>query len=224
MKLGNGIMISLLLGALAGGLSLKEETCLEQQVEAAVPAAASLEEADVTKQVLRFHVRANSDTVVDQGLKLKVKEAVVAYIEPMLKESTSLESAIAIIEEEKGNIETIVENTMAEANASYDAKVYLTEEYFPLKEYGDLTFPAGVYQALRIDIGMAEGQNWWCVMYPTLCMIDATNAVVPAESKEQLQTVLTREEYEALLTGTYDGEVTVQVKCKLWEEIKEWLQ
>ena len=73
--------------------------------------------------------------------------------------------------------------------------------YFPVKEYGDLTFPAGEYKALKVNIGKSEGKNWWCVMYPTLCFVDSTYQNVPDESKEKLKENLTEEEYDSLLTG-----------------------
>ena len=80
-------------------------------------------------------------------------------------------------------------------------KAKLTKSYFPQKTYGDVTFPAGEYEALHIEIGRAKGHNWWCVLYPNLCFVDATNAVVPKKSKEKLKSVLDEEEYE-MVTAT----------------------
>ncbi len=90
------------------------------------------------------------------------------------------------------------------------------ESYFPVKEYGDLTFPAGDYEALRVRLGSSEGRNWWCVMYPALCFVDSTYQVVPETSKEQLKQNLTEEEYNSLLDGG-DG-VSYSFK------IVEWIQ
>ena len=70
--------------------------------------------------------------------------------------------------------------------------------YFPMKSYGDITFPAGYYDALRVTIGRAEGKNWWCVLFPNLCFVDVVHGVVPEESKQQLENILTEEEYESL--------------------------
>ena len=69
-----------------------------------------------------------------------------------------------------------------------------------MKQYGDMTFPAGEYKALKVNIGRHEGKNWWCVMYPTLCFVDSTYQIVPEESKEKLKENLSKEEYESLLT------------------------
>ncbi|MBO5088688.1 MAG: stage II sporulation protein R, partial [Lachnospiraceae bacterium] len=112
------------------------------------------------------------------------------------------------------NIYTIAINTIVEQGYDYEVRVYVTEEEFPAKTYGDLTFPAGKYQALRIDIGEAKGQNWWCVMYPPLCFIDESTAVVSADGKERLQETLTPEEYAELFANS-----ELKVESKLWNWI-----
>ena len=86
--------------------------------------------------------------------------------------------------------------------------------YFPIKKYGDLTFPAGDYQALMIRIGQGEGKNWWCVMYPSLGFVDSTYQVVPEESKEKLKETMTKEDYEMLLGG--ESEVSFGFKLLDW--------
>ena len=128
--------------------------------------------------ILRFHVRANSDSEEDQELKMAVKEDVVAMLKPLLKDCENVaESKKVIISNLQPIYETAV-NTITEQGYDYKVKVYMTTEEFPAKTYGDLTFPEGKYQALRVDIGAAQGQNWWCVMYPPLCFIDESPAVV----------------------------------------------
>jgi len=94
---------------------------------------------------------------------------------------------------------TIAQDVIREEGYEYPVQVYLTEEEFPLKAYGDLLFPSGSYEALRIDIGDAEGGNWWCVVYPGLCFADVAGGVVVEDGKEKLQHVLTQEEYHSLL-------------------------
>lgn len=115
------------------------------------------------------------------------------------------------------NLQEIYEtavNTIVEQGYDYDVKVYVTEEEFPAKTYGDLTFPEGKYQALRIDIGQAQGQNWWCVMYPPLCFIDESTAVVSEDGKELLQENLTPREYADLFAHS-------EVKGESW--LYNWL-
>jgi stage II sporulation protein R len=148
--------------------------------------------------ILRFHVRANSDSKEDQELKMAVKEDVIAMLRPLLEKCDDVQESKNIVVANLQNIYTTAVNTIVEQGYDYDVKVYVTEEEFPAKTYGDLTFPAGNYQALRIDIGEAKGQNWWCVVFPPLCFIDESTAVVSEEGKEALKRALTAEEYEAL--------------------------
>ena len=161
--------------------------------------------------IMRFHVRANSDSDEDQELKLAVKEDVVAFLKPLLEDCNTVSESKNVIVSNLQNIYTIAINTLVEQGCDDTVKVYVTEEEFPAKTYGDLTFPEGKYQALRVDIGEAKGQNWWCVMYPPLCFIDDSTAVVSEEGKEQLQENLTPQEYAELFA---DSEV--QVESWLW--------
>lgn len=168
--------------------------------------------------ILRFHVRANSDSEEDQALKLAVKEDVVTMLRPLLESCEDVDDSKNIIVANLQNIYTTAINTIVEQGYDYDVKVYVTEEEFPAKTYGDLTFPAGNYQALRIDIGEAKGQNWWCVMFPPLCFIDESTAVVSEEGKEALKRALTSEEYEALYayySGDKEG-VDITIKGESW--------
>lgn len=156
--------------------------------------------------ILRFHVRANSDSDEDQALKMAVKEDVVTMLKPLLSDCENVTESKNVIVANLQNIYTTAVNTIVEQGYDYTVKVYVTEEEFPAKTYGDLTFPEGDYQALRIDIGAAKGQNWWCVMYPPLCFIDESTAVVSEEGKEELKEALTAEEYAALFAYCKDGE------------------
>lgn len=174
----------------------------------------NVDEGEPYSGILRFHVRANSDSDEDQMLKMAVKEDVTALLHPLLSDCKSVaESKNVIVSNLQDIYETSV-NTVMEQGYSYEIKVYVTEEKFPAKTYGDLTFPAGKYQALRIDIGKAQGQNWWCVMYPPLCFIDESTVVVPEEGKKLLEENLTPQEYAALFA-------TSKVKAESW--IYNWL-
>ena len=154
--------------------------------------------AQLSSHIIRFHVRANSDSEKDQQLKINVKEKVVQYIEPLLKDSCSIDESRDILKEHIPEIrETAVKQL--EADGSDDSvDVYFEESYFPAKTYGDVTFPPGEYEAFRIDIGDAQGRNWWCVLYPPLCFVDATYGVLPDQSKNQLKNILTEDEYNAI--------------------------
>lgn len=147
-------------------------------------------------EVFRFHVIANSNSERDQVLKMLVKEKVIAYMEEKLPESDSVEMTKEWAVSNMQEIEQIAEQTLRTEGCDDFVHGQVVHCYFPDKTYGDVTFPKGYYDALRIEIGAAEGNNWWCVLYPNLCFIDAVHAVVPDEGKDKLRKVLDKEEYE----------------------------
>ena len=152
----------------------------------------------IAGEIIRFHVLANSDSDADQALKMQVKEEVVAYMSEILDEAENIGQTRALISQNLGQIEELSGQIIEREGYRYSVSAELTECYFPMKSYGDCTFPAGEYEALRVCIGEAEGQNWWCVLYPNLCFIDSIHAVVPEEQKEELKNVLTEEEFCSL--------------------------
>lgn len=152
----------------------------------------------LAKELIRFHVRANSDTDADQAIKLLVKDRVVEYMEPLLQESASIEESRRILMEHSEDIRQKALQVIEENHCDYDVSVYFEESYFPMKTYGDITLPPGKYEAFRVDIGGGQGKNWWCVLYPPLCFVDATHGSLPEASKAQLKNVLEPEEYNAI--------------------------
>lgn len=156
---------------------------------------------DIANEIIRFHVLANSDSQEDQNLKLKVKGEVVKYLQKKLLDAYDVASAREIIDQEKSHIENVARNVIISEGYHYSVTVKLARCNFPTKKYGDLTFPAGEYEALRVLIGKAEGKNWWCVMFPSLCFINETYSVVPEDSKDKLKYVLSEEEYSSLIQG-----------------------
>ncbi len=175
---------------------------------------------EIAKEVIRLHVVANSDTPEDQKLKLEVKEEVVNLLREKMKQNTSVQEAEKTLQSQIPEIEATAVNYMREKGYPYSVKAELGDCYFPVKEYGDMTFPAGEYRALKVNIGESQGKNWWCIMYPTLCLVDSTYQVVPEESKEKLKANLTAEEYESLLTGGDD----VEYGFKVVEMVKDFLK
>lgn len=149
----------------------------------------------IASNIIRFHVRAESDSKEDQWLKLQVKEAVLAYISSVLSKSQSVDESRQLLYNESENIRNVAAATLRSLGDESDVNVYFENCYFPMKTYGDMTFPPGEYEAFRVDIGEAQGKNWWCVLYPPLCFVDAVYGEVPEESKEELKGVLTEEEY-----------------------------
>lgn len=152
-------------------------------------------------EVFRFHVLANSDSEEDQALKMQVKEKIIAYMKDELPESESVEMTKNWAASHLEEIEMVAMEILRKEGCRDFVHAEVTNCYFPDKTYGDITFPKGYYDALRIEIGEAKGQNWWCVLYPNLCFVDAIHAVVSDEGKEELKEVLDEEEYE-MVTAT----------------------
>ena len=159
-------------------------------------------QGELAEQVFRFHVLAISDSEEDQALKMKVKEAIIAYMKQELPEADSVETTKKWARENLVQIEQVAAEIIEEEGYEYSVKAEVTTCDFPDKTYGDITFPAGEYEALRIEIGQAKGQNWWCVLYPNLCFIDAVHAVVPEKGKNELKEVLEEDTYEMVTTTT----------------------
>ena len=152
----------------------------------------------ISKKIVRFHVIANSDSDEDQALKLKVKDAVVNYISPLLKNSKSIAESEKILTEESAHIEAIARQIISENGYDYSVNTTLCNTYFPTKSYGNYSFPPGEYRAYEIKIGEAKGKNWWCVLYPPLCFVDISHGVVDKEGEEMLSDTLSTDEYSAV--------------------------
>lgn len=175
-------------------------------------------------KLIRFHVIANSDSDEDQELKLKVRDAVIEYLQPKLLKSKSISQSEEIIKNEYDKIERISENIIKENGYTYDIKVGIEYSNFPTKQYSSVVLPAGEYKALKIVIGEGTGKNWWCVMFPPLCFIDEENGVIDKDTDEKLKEVLTEEEYNLITHKTKEEVSRVEVKFKIAEIIDSILK
>ena len=170
-------------------------------------------EEGIYDNVIRFHVLANSDTEEDQALKLRVRDAVLAYCAPILGQCQSLEEAIEMVTSLTDEIQSIAEETLRVAGCDDTVTVELGEEGYPERRYESLCFPSGTYLSLRILIGEAAGQNWWCVLFPPICMSAATAS--KEEAEEAFVAVgFTPEQYRII---TETDEVTYKIKFKFLE-------
>ena len=163
---------------------------------------------EIAGEIIRFHVRANSDSEEDQTLKLLVKEELVGYMGELLTDVHDKQEARRILEDNIENMENVAKGVIREQKKEYNVEAYFENSYFPIKTYADMTFPAGIYEAFRVDIGAAEGKNWWCVVYPKLCFVDVSYGVMPKEAKDELEAVLDEDELELLYensVGDYHG-------------------
>ncbi len=167
--------------------------------------------SDLANSVFRLHVIANSDSKEDQNLKYIVRDNVLAFMNDLCKDVTSKEDAIKIAEEHKDEFKQIALDIIYENGYDYDVDVEIGNFSFPTKTYGDISLPSGYYDALRIKIGKAKGQNWWCVMFPPLCFVDVSSGFVPDESKEIMKDDLSDEEF-SLISNTDDSEINFKFK------------
>lgn len=137
--------------------------------------------------VLRLHVIANSDEPGDQVLKLAVKDAVVQMMRDEFKEMTELKEARQLAVQNIPEIKKTAESVITDRGYDYPVKVYVGEYEFPTKSYGNMVFPQGEYQALRVVIGEGQGKNWWCVLFPPLCMVSSSDQGLTLNSPEEAQ-------------------------------------
>ena len=157
---------------------------------------------ELADQVFRFHVLANSDSVEDQELKMKVKEEILTFMKEELPDSDNADDTKQWAMDHLEEIANVAQEVVLEEGYDYGIAAEVTECEFPEKSYGDVTFPAGEYETLRIEIGEGEGQNWWCVLYPNLCFINAVRAVVPKEGKQELKKILEEDTYDMITSKT----------------------
>lgn len=176
------------------------------------------EQSDLARSVLRLHVLANSDSSTDQTLKLKVRDRVLAEAEAILPEDSSMEEAAQIIQDNLIRLAQAGAAVVAEEGFDYQVTAEVCGAWFPTKEYEDFSLPAGQYKALRIVIGEGEGQNWWCVVFPPLCLGSACENVQETALKAGLD-----EQQVALLVGESEGYVIKFKALELWERIKNMI-
>lgn len=174
----------------------------------------------ISQQVLRFHIRANSDSEKDQKFKTEVKNRILPYLQELFSSCDSKEESVETAGNNLDSIKTRVLEVCREVNADNEisADVYLCRETFPVKQYGSLLLPSGTYDALRIDLGEGRGANWWCMMYPSLCMADGTLQGVTKEDQKKLEESLEKEEYDSLF---FEEENKFHIKWRIPEVLGE---
>ncbi|MGO5073633.1 stage II sporulation protein R [Clostridium sporogenes] len=173
---------------------------------------------NISNKIIRFHVLANSDSIEDQSLKLKVKDEIIKYMMPKLDKSNSIDESRKILKENDKEIKKIAENIINKNGYKYSVNTYLGQDQFPIKTYGNITLPQGQYEAYKIVIGNGQGQNWWCVMFPPLCFVDVTKGEVSTKETEQkMKKVLKEEELKSI----NNSKNSYEIKFKVVEEINK---
>lgn len=166
------------------------------------------------QDVVRLHVVANSNGAEDQAVKLLVRDAVLEEAARWYQGAGSMEEASSQLCTHLQSIAGAARQVLGEQGVGYSATAQMTEMYFPTRDYGDFRLPAGRYRTLRVTLGEGAGKNWWCVVFPSLCL--------PAATQEEALLTLPEGERQVV-----EGGQNVQVKLKaveLWESLREWLR
>ncbi|HJB99168.1 MAG TPA: stage II sporulation protein R [Candidatus Flavonifractor merdavium] len=176
-------------------------------------------QSDLADQVIRLHVLANSDSEADQALKLQVRDRVLEVAESYFQPGATREETEAILRTHLADLAAAGAETVGAAGYDYPVTASLEENYwFPTKEYEDFALPAGEYTALRVVIGEGDGRNWWCVVFPPLCL----GSVSEPAAQTALQAGLSQDQ-ASLITGEDEGYVVKFRAMELWEDFQHWL-
>lgn len=170
-------------------------------------------------ELIRFHVLANSDSPEDQALKLKVRDEVISKLNPKFEKSKSLNESRQIIKENLEEVKEVALEVISNNGYDYGVTATLADVNFPTKNYGSITLPAGNYEALRIVIGDGDGANWWCVLFPPLCFIDMEKGLTDENTKAEMKSVLTEDEFNMIYTKK-EEELPLKLKFKIVEVIE----
>ena len=183
-------------------------------------------QSSIEQKLVRFHVIANSDSASDQAVKLKVRDKVLQYISPKLKNSKSKEESEKILRDHDKEIIKIAEDTLKANGYEYKVITKMGKENFPVKVYGNITLPQGEYDAYKIIIGSGQGKNWWCVMFPPLCFVDITKGEVSyKENEKRMKQVLSTEEYDAVDNTRKKNEIKIRFKLvDIFKSIEKKIQ
>lgn len=178
---------------------------------------------DIQNEIIRFHVLANSDTEEDQALKLKVRDKVIEKMSSKLSSTKNINEARKIMIDSIEEVNVIAKNVIEENGYNYNVRSELKRENFPDKMYGDTLYPQGEYEAFRILIGEAKGQNWWCVMFPPLCFVDESKQTINSDKSEKnLEEIIDEsKELENNKDNNSNYKEDVKFKFKLFELLKK---
>ena len=175
-------------------------------------------EAKIYDTVVRLHVLANSDSEQDQALKLQVRDEVLRVTGPMLKDCKSRDEAVAVLQEHGDEIRDAAQAVVKAQGYDYPVSILLGKEQYPTRNYENCCFPGGTYVSMRVCIGEAEGQNWWCVLFPPLCLSAASADGGQSNEEAFISVGLTGEQYKII---TETDNVKYRIRFKLLETVQD---
>lgn len=165
---------------------------------------------NISEEVFRLHILANSDSTEDQQLKLKVRDEILKKGETVFASSNSLDETIKLCKDNITLFQQTAEQCLKDNGSNYSVKVYVDKEYFNTRKYDEITLPSGIYNALKIEIGQGKGHNWWCVMFPAICLSSVTD--------DELNKYLSEDE-QKLVNSNSKYEVRFKI-VEIYEKIK----
>ncbi len=176
---------------------------------------------DLSDSMIRLHIVANSNSEADQFLKYRVRDAVIEYMNERMDVLGSKDTAKSYVNGHLGELEMVANKVIAEEGLMDQAKVSLGKFPFPTKRYENVILPAGFYDAVKVEIGRAEGKNWWCVMFPPLCFVEDTKGEMDEAYMGVLKDELSEEEMDIILASDSEAEIPVEIKFKIVEIFQE---
>lgn len=172
---------------------------------------------DLENNIFRLHILANSNSIEDQSLKLKIRDNIINYLENLCINCSSKSEYISIIEKNIENLKAITTQAIIENGYNYSINIEIGNFYFPTKHYGNISYPAGFYDGLKIKIGEAEGQNWWCSLFPPLCFTDISSGIIDDNTRKNLENNISSEEFNIISSNN----TIYKIKFKLIEFLNE---
>lgn len=171
----------------------------------------------LSDNIFRLHILANSDSEKDQSLKLKVRDGILEYMETLTNNISDKQTVIELSKQHTEDFKQIAKKIIQENDYNYTVNIEIGNFYFPTKYYGNISLPAGNYDALKIQIGEAKGQNWWCSLFPPLCFVSVSSGVVDENGEKYLKENLSEEEFAIISNSSSE----VEFKFKIIEMINK---
>lgn len=168
---------------------------------------------NIRSEVVRLHILANSDSDIDQNIKLIVRDKLLQSGNELFSGNMAVETAYGILSDNRDTVEAYINNILIEEGFNYTSDVYLVKEYYPTRSYETFTLPAGEYLSLKIILGNGEGHNWWCVMFPPLCL--------PAASQNTDLNAVFNDECVEIIKYSDKYEIRFKI-VEIFERIRSW--
>ena len=168
---------------------------------------------NLSSNIFRLHIVANSDNAEDLELKYKVRDSLLDYMQELTKDLTDKNDVVSTVYNHLVDFKSIALKVINENGFDYNCSVSIQNIKFPTKNYGDIKLPCGFYDALEVKIGNGDGHNWWCIMFPPLCFVNLESGIVPQDSKDYLENSLNDEEFSLI---TEDSN-SIKLKFKIVE-------